>query len=404
MINTQAVEHKKWAVYSYIQANNNLSSVLPSDFDINYKNINAKDAYVAAMVSYPERLEMYHSKIITKLYEMKDGKKKEKADLPYQNMSSPKTLKEFLIWAMTNYPAEKSIVVFADHGEGWVGTLIDETSGKLIDPSELKNALEEAYIATGKRPDIIAFDSCFMANMETAYELAGKAKLMIGSEEYTSANMPKTKAFSSISDSSGGATPLKVAEEWVKQSYKRAYGPMVSAVNLDEVKELGKAISELAEVLIGFIKKGDDSKKKIKKIIEKSCRFGGVINRQEFFGNFVDLKSFVKNLLKDDSVDKKIKDTAEKLEAQIDKTVIFSTSKYFNSADFSDYNNPEEIKQIKEAESLSIYMPTTKKAAVEPWKLYLEKRNSSLDEDISYKNLQFAKDTQWDEFFELLNS
>lgn len=403
MVNTP-VPNKKWAVYSYIQANNNLSSILPGDLAVNYKNINTDDAYAAAMVSYPERREMYNGKIITKLYEVKDGEKLEKADLPYKNMSSPATLKEFLIWAMTNYPADKSMIVLADHGEGWMGTLVDETSGKIIEPEELKNVLDEVYVQTGRRPDIIAFDSCFMANAEMAYELAGRAKIMIGSEEFTSAVMPKEKAFLSISDSSGGVSPEKVAEEWIGQSYGWLYSPMLSAINLDEIKNAGRCASELAEKLIIFIKENPENKTKIKKIIEKSCHFGGVLTKSEPFCHLVDIKDFADNLIEEPCVSKGIKDSAVKLQDEIKRTVLFSTSRCFKRKDFPESMKPVELKQIKDAESFSIYLPTTREAATEPWKTYNEERESPLDENISYKNLQFAKDTQWDEFFELLNA
>jgi len=40
--------------------------------------------------------------------------------LPEQNMADPATLRDFVIWAMRNYPAERYLLVLWDHGGGWL--------------------------------------------------------------------------------------------------------------------------------------------------------------------------------------------------------------------------------------------------------------------------------------------
>lgn len=417
-------QKKKWAVYAYIQANNNLRNLLLDDIDNNYQKITkTEDMYISAQISYPKDSGIYEDigalvyspptktpniysedGVITKRYEIKSGQKIEVSDMPYQNMSSPKTLKEFLVWAMTNYPAENTMVVFTDHGQAWMGTLVDETSKKNIQPQELKKAIDECFIETGKKPDILVFDSCFMANAEFAYELQGCAKILIGSEEFTSYEMSKKKPLNFIAENNGEICPDKVAEKWVESCYASQQSPMVSAISLEKMPKLGETLSDLSKYLIEFIKKSTDNKGLILKAVEQSCHFGGIKAKYEPFEHLVDLISFIKTLAKSTEIPQEIKNICKKIEIETQNTVLYSTSTYFKENDFPAIYKEDALSQLQQAESLTIYLPTTKEACENPWKIYNNAGNGSLSGEADYKNLKFAKDTKWHELFSLLSN
>lgn len=116
-------------------------------------------------------------------YEVKNGKLKLIETLDNSNMGESATLTDFLIWGQKNYPSRHNSLILWDHGAGAAkGICYDENYS--FDPltlKELKRAFESAKLKN--RFDIIGFDACLMASMETAYYVYDYAKYMIASEE-----------------------------------------------------------------------------------------------------------------------------------------------------------------------------------------------------------------------------
>ena len=93
-----------------------------------------------------------------------------------QNMSDPATLTNFINWAGDNYPADHYILILSDHGAGWreedeifKGIIWDDTTGgwEHIDIPELAQCLENSNINI----DILTLDACNMQMIEVAWEL-----------------------------------------------------------------------------------------------------------------------------------------------------------------------------------------------------------------------------------------
>ena len=97
-------------------------------------------------------------------------------------MTDPKTLTEFIDYAHTNYPANRNMLIFWDHGGGSVsGYGYDEKnpSAGSMDLAEIDSALSDA----GIKYDFIGFDACLMATVETDLMACQYADYLIGSEE-----------------------------------------------------------------------------------------------------------------------------------------------------------------------------------------------------------------------------
>ncbi|MBE6472683.1 MAG: zinc-ribbon domain-containing protein [Coriobacteriaceae bacterium] len=106
--------------------------------------------------------------------------------LPAASMAEPDTLADFIKWGTKNYPADHYMVILWNHGSGAVlGVCNDElfpgTSmmGDTLTVSEIESAFKEA----GATFDVLGFDTCLMATLETATKLAPYADYMIASEE-----------------------------------------------------------------------------------------------------------------------------------------------------------------------------------------------------------------------------
>ncbi|MBR4731472.1 MAG: peptidase C11 [Lachnospiraceae bacterium] len=117
------------------------------------------------------------------IYQIKDGKLVclEK-DMGSAAMTKPETLTKFINYCSKNYPANRNVLIFWDHGGGSLsGYGYDEknaASGSMS-LAEIDGALRDA----GIRYDFIGFDACLMATYETAVMLSDYADYLIASEE-----------------------------------------------------------------------------------------------------------------------------------------------------------------------------------------------------------------------------
>lgn len=106
--------------------------------------------------------------------------------LPAASMAKPETLADFIKWGTKTYPADHYMIILWNHGSGAVlGVCNDElfpgTSmlGDTLTVSEIESAFKDA----GASFDVVGFDTCLMATIETATKLAPYAEYMVASEE-----------------------------------------------------------------------------------------------------------------------------------------------------------------------------------------------------------------------------
>ena len=98
------------------------------------------------------------------------------------SLVKPATLTRFIKYCTANYPANRNVLIFWDHGGGSVsGYGYDEKNASLgsMGLSGIDSALKNA----GTRFDFIGFDACLMATLETGLMLNEYADYMIASEE-----------------------------------------------------------------------------------------------------------------------------------------------------------------------------------------------------------------------------
>lgn len=111
---------------------------------------------------------------------------------PSASMGEEETLAEFLAFAKENYPAERTAVIFWNHGGGSVsGASFDE----LYDYDSL--TLDELYgafasvwdVSADEQPiELIGFDTCLMATVDVAGTFCNIGKYLVASEEVEPGN------------------------------------------------------------------------------------------------------------------------------------------------------------------------------------------------------------------------
>jgi hypothetical protein len=96
------------------------------------------------------------------------------------NLGRPQTLSDFVVWAVSNYPAEHYVLDLWGHGIGWSGVCPDK--GDFLDPAELRSAMASITDA-GITLDMVSIDACQMGMLETVYELRAASRFAVVSEK-----------------------------------------------------------------------------------------------------------------------------------------------------------------------------------------------------------------------------
>ena len=101
------------------------------------------------------------------------------------SMGDPETLKDFIVWGMNAYKADRYVLVLWDHGGGAIGGFgSDEVhDDDTLTLPKLRTALAGAYARTGKKLELVGFDACLMANTETAFNIREYARYLAASED-----------------------------------------------------------------------------------------------------------------------------------------------------------------------------------------------------------------------------
>ncbi|MDW8052768.1 MAG: clostripain-related cysteine peptidase [Armatimonadota bacterium] len=125
------------------------------------------------LIQYDTNLQVVNSRLLQDLGEGVD-------------MGSAQTLREFVQWARTNYPADRYALVIWNHGSGWRSRAtravsFDDELGTSIKIWELPTAIRP----TSADPvmDVLLFDASLMQMLEVAYECRNIARYIVGSEE-----------------------------------------------------------------------------------------------------------------------------------------------------------------------------------------------------------------------------
>lgn len=103
------------------------------------------------------------------------------------NMGDPQTLVDFLYYCNTNYPAKNRMLLFWDHGGGTLGGVCnDEQFGMdslSFDELELALSSYSGNEESNTFYEIVGFDACLMANIDTAAIFDDYARYMVASQD-----------------------------------------------------------------------------------------------------------------------------------------------------------------------------------------------------------------------------
>lgn len=172
-------------------------------------------------------------------------------DVGKGDMGKPDTLSDFVSWGTKSYPADKYMLVFWNHGGGSIsGYGYDELTNSMLSLTDISSALKKA---NNKSFELIGFDACLMATLETANILQPYSKYMAASEEiepghgwnYTTI----TKAIADTPGISGNDLGKVIADGFKAQAAdeETVDGITLSVLQLDKIPNVIKSLEGLSD-------------------------------------------------------------------------------------------------------------------------------------------------------------
>lgn len=371
----------EWTVMIYLDADNNLESAGIND--INEMEIVGSTTDVNIVIQ-ADRIPGYDISnsdwtntrryYITQDFDLYQISSDLKSELGELNMGDPQTLIDFASWAITEYPAEKYLLVIWNHGGGFRSPAYttrdiawDDTSGgdKITMP-ELEYALSAISTQIGKKIDIVGMDACLMAMIEVAYQIKDYADILVASEENEPGDGWPYDTILAQLVSNPLMSPKQLSDDIVNKyiySYP-SYEVTQSAIDLSYMDTLVSQLSSLAQNI-----KSDSMTPSNKYII---AAYNSQYYSQSPYSlekEFIDLYDFCNKLL--------VYSNSSNV-----KNITLNIQQILNSAVInSDYNGVS----VSGSKGLSIYFPY--------YSGYI---------NIKYSDTNFARDTKWDEMLSYL--
>lgn len=208
---------RTWTVAVYMAADNGLSGA--AGLDLEELRRAASSPYVTVLV------EQDLAGAPVRRYRIAGGALEQLADLGEVDTSDPATLTDFVAWAATTAPSDRTVLVLWSDGKGWdeldgpravASTTVATVAGAVATgpatggpavsvaasttisirsmfPDQdnhgarapfMKNAdIRRAVEAAGVHVDVLGLDACLMGALEALYEFRGLADYLVASEE-----------------------------------------------------------------------------------------------------------------------------------------------------------------------------------------------------------------------------
>lgn len=313
------------------------------------------------------------------------------SDLKDVDMSKPETLKEFLNWAMVEYPAKNFMLVLSDHGFGFLGAMTDYKSKNMMKLPEMEGALKDTLRETGQKLDVLVFDACLMSQIEVYNQFKNVADYIVSSESMIYSCFPFQKILTVAKqklENEGALKPGDFAKVIVKESENNIRDiPAMAAVKSSKINVITEKIKALSAALL----KTDISPEVIRNIFSQTQYGSPDSGGYKPYEDYRDLKNFAYLLSKSAEVkDDDIKNAAGELYCLINMNIAVIAE--YHDKSFYKYNDGPQ-----NTGGISIYLPPD----------CYEDNNHSYPyfvnpKDIKpvYKELKFAKETGWDRVLE----
>lgn len=265
----EAQQKSAWTVLVYLDADNDLESAGISNFDQMQQIGSTKDVHVVVQMALQYATDVDGGNwnwtgarryLVLRSSSPDQMASVRLADPPSSDMGDWHTLQDFVDWGVQQFPADHYCLVIWDHGSGWQfrsGTsagsaakfkyvALDSTTGDAINVTEIPSALANVKM------DVVAFDACYMQQLEVAYEMRNSADYMVGSvDTEPSPGYNYATILSRMSASTSAAELCRTIVGAYAQQYPPPYTDITQcAVDLSQIGNVGSAAGGFAQMLM----------------------------------------------------------------------------------------------------------------------------------------------------------
>lgn len=171
-------------------------------------------------------------------------------EMPGQVALNKESLADFVSWGIEKFPSKQILLVIKKHGAGFASISHKGETFAPLSARETEAALVEVEKRTGRKPDVLAFDSCSMQQMEVAYQLRNRTKVMTGSQEDVLAlAFPYASVIKNL-DTSGDEVNAKGAGRVLVATYAdKVKKGMHSAADLSKMEGVATQVRTFVEAV-----------------------------------------------------------------------------------------------------------------------------------------------------------
>ena len=417
--NREAVE-KEWTFMLFMAADNNLEAATSLDINELEKYGSTDQVNFVAQIDrngkYSKDSELKWSGA-RRFYIKKDNSPKKMTSPAVEtlgdiDMADPKSLTDFVKWAVTNYPAKKYCLILWNHGTGWkeinpdvmesdefgeiglpsglegvanqgkkkqhafnpqisFNISYDDTAKTSMNIPTLEKTLAKVVSIIGKPLEIMAFDACLMQMAEVAWSTKDYAKCQIGSPDLEpERGWPYDRIAAAVTKNPeyDGIELGKLITEAYAKSYSGGAGTQgntavaISVIDHAQADSFKTALNAFCEAAIANISDVD----KYEFARDEALKYS--------YGDYVDLGHFLALLIQKTHAKAPVKSAATKL-----LKVICGEKGRDGYVNRLAYNGDK----FKQSRGLSVFFPT---------------RQGLKTFQTRYKTHSFAKDTLWFKF------
>jgi len=251
--------HAEWTFAAYQAADNNLeASIATADFN-EMKTIGSTN-----LINVVTQTDRQSTNSVIQFY-VKENAAAQLGVLGSTNMSNPDVLANFVAFVSETYPSKRAFLDLEDHGGGWTGCNQDVNSGNsLMGVLDLQKGIKEP----NKFIDILGYDECLMANIETVYQLRNeKIAYWLASEETEGGPGWNYNLLLSNITLDPHRTTSRLAIDSVDRIFAGGGTSTFSAVDMSKTPNLFNSINGFSNAIINNF----SSNKTIKKLLESSA-------------------------------------------------------------------------------------------------------------------------------------
>ena len=290
-----------WTFMVYVDGDNNLEQAMQTDLE----QMEAVGSTTTVNVVVLFDRSSTNDAIV---YYVEKGDLSAKVDWGPTDMGDPGTLKKFIAYSASNYPAHHYALILYDHGGGYQGVIWDDHSGNHLTMSGLKTGL------SGMHFDVIGFHACLMSMVEVAFQIRSYSDYMVGSEEisYTGIWRYDLVLADLTNDPQMSGRELAIA---FVTAYSTNGSPdtTFSAIDLSRVDAVASSVGKFAQALKSGL-----------------SLYGGQIRNArtssdhywDGYSYYIDLRDFANRISQDQTISANIRDASVQLIYAINNAVI----------------------------------------------------------------------------------